>query len=84
MFLLILQHYTKRDVIGVDISKLKEGEEKIDICIFIGDGSKRLKTSNVPKIHFTGEPKTEVLPYAQLSLGFDHTISDTYSRIQTE
>ena len=80
MFLLILQHFTSRDVIGIDISKLKEGEEKIDVCMFIGDGSQRLKTLNVPKIHFTGEPDTKIVPFAQLSLGFDHNTSEKYLR----
>jgi|688.fasta_scaffold183057_2 hypothetical protein len=81
MFILILQHYTKRDVIGVDISKFKEGEEKIDICMFLfGEGSDRIKKLKVPVIQFSGEAHTKVAPLAQLSLGFDHNRSEKYLR----
>jgi hypothetical protein len=77
MFLLILQRYSKRDVIGVDINK----ESKVDAGMFLfGEPSDRLKKLGVPIIQFSGEAHTKVSPLAQLSMGFDHTISETYLR----
>ena len=76
----------QRDVIGIPISELEEGNENIDLYISCetnkGSHSRVAKLKQgIPFVTFTGEPGAPLVPEADLQLGFQYQDSDRYMRM---
>jgi len=88
MFTLMLQEAGKnfdRDVVGVSIDSMPEGNEDVDVLIFGPFGDRWRKVSpKIPKVHYTGENTEPVHRQdIELNLGFHHVdMNDrTYLRL---